>query len=262
MNDLSNVLFGEERKMMILKYIQQHSRASVQELSRVLNVSESTVRRDLKELEDEKMLHRTHGGAVSLQGVNFEPTFMEKGVKYQREKVAIAKKAAELIDDGDTILLDSGTTTFHLLSELHRFSELTIVTNCPLFVEYIQDRPTIELIVVGGIYRRGTAALVGPITEQLIRSVKVDKAFIGMNGIDLHDGLTTPNIMEASTKRQMIKSAKQVILLTDHSKVGKVSFAKVAEISDIDICVIDNGVPLEFVKGLEEQGVEVHVVDP
>ncbi|MCF6093940.1 DeoR/GlpR family DNA-binding transcription regulator [Microaerobacter geothermalis] len=256
------MLYGEERKIHILEYIQKNSRASVQELSLHFEVSESTIRRDLKELEEAKLLRRTHGGAVSLQGVNFEPTFGEKEDKFRSEKEAIAKKAIELIEEEDTILIDSGTTTFHLANALKTFSRLTVVTNSIMIAKELEDSRGIEVLLTGGILRRETLALVGPFAEQSLSMVRVDKAFIATNGLDIHEGLTTPNLVEASTKRKMIKSAKQVILLSDHSKMGKISFAKFAEANEIDKLVVDQAAPVSVIKQWEDLGVDVYVVCP
>lgn len=253
-------MYGEERKSIILDYVQQHSRASVQELSQYLQVSESTIRRDLKELEEAKLLNRTHGGAISLQGVNFEPTYQEKEDKFRLEKEAIARKAAEFIEEGDTILLDSGTTTFHLVQELKSFSRLTVVTNSLILAQELQGVPGIDVMVIGGSLRQETLALVGPIAEQALERVRVDKAFIATNGIDLTEGLTTPNIIEAATKTKMIKAAKQVILLADHSKVEKITFARFAELTEIDKYIIDDGVSEGIVKEIKKMGIEIHVV--
>lgn len=256
------MLYSEERKSKIVVFVQQNARASVQELSHYLDVSESTIRRDLKELEDEKLLRRTHGGAVSLQSVNFEPTYSEKEDKLLLEKEAIAKKAAELIAEKDTILLDSGTTTFQLARQLKAFTKLTVVTNSMLIAQELEDHPAIEIVLVGGTLRKETLALVGPIADQAFNLIRVDKAFVGTNALDLEEGLTTPNLIEAATKRKMIQTAKQVILLTDHSKVGKVTFAKVADLNEIDVCIIDDGVDMAVVNELENRKVNVCVVHP
>ncbi|UFJ43265.1 DeoR/GlpR family DNA-binding transcription regulator [Brevibacillus humidisoli] len=255
-------MYGEERKAQILEYVNRHSRASVQELTSSFGVSESTIRRDLQELEDAKLLRRTHGGAVSLQSVTFEPTFGEKEEAYRKEKEAIARKAVSFIEEGDTILLDSGTTTFFIVKELKAFTRLTVVTNSVMFAQELQNQPGIELLLAGGSLRKETLALVGPLTEQALQMVRVDKAFIATNGLDLEEGLTTPNLVEAATKKQMIKIAKEVILVTDHSKLGKVAFAKVAELADIDRCIIDNNAPLSTIRELERSGIDVHVVQP
>lgn len=255
-------MYGEERKLIILKYVQQHNRASVQELSEHLQVSESTIRRDLKELEEAKLLNRTHGGAISMQGVNFEPTYREKEDKFRLEKAAIARKAAELIGEDDTILLDSGTTTFHLAQEIKSFSRLKVVTNSLMLAQELQTGSGIDVLITGGNMRWETLALVGPVAEQALDKVRVDKAFIATNGLDLTEGLTTPNLIEAAMKTKMIKSAKQVILLADHSKAGKVAFARFAGITDIQKCIIDDGAPEKMVKEMRKLGIDVYLVHP
>ncbi|KXG43104.1 DeoR/GlpR family DNA-binding transcription regulator [Tepidibacillus infernus] len=253
-------MFSEERKTKILEYVQKYARASVPELAELFQVSESTVRRDLKELEDEKLIKRTHGGAIPIEGVNFEPTFQEKEDRYSKEKEMIAKKATDFIEEGDTILLDSGTTIYYLVKELKRFNRLTVVTNSLVFAQELQDIKGIEVIIIGGSLRKETLALVGPFAEQSLSMIKVDKAFIATNGIDLKEGITTPNLLEAATKRRMIQSAKQVILLTDHSKIGKVAFAKVADLQEIDKYVIDDGISESVVKQLNDLGVDLYLV--
>lgn len=256
------MLYGEERKIKILEYVQTHFRASVQELCQSFDVSEATVRRDLKELEEAKLLRRTHGGAVSLQSVNFEPTFLEKEDKFLKEKQAIARKAVEFIEEGDTILLDAGTTTLHFAKELKSLSRLTVVTNSIMIAQELEDVPGIEIIMIGGTLRRETLALVGPLAEQALDMIRVDKAFVAINALDITEGLTTPNLIEASAKRKMIQSAKTVFLLADHSKVGKVAFAKVAEVREIDKFISDSAVPESVINQLEQLGVDVYIVSP
>ncbi|CCO07511.1 putative DNA-binding transcriptional regulator [Desulforamulus hydrothermalis Lam5 = DSM 18033] len=255
-------MYSEERKKQILDYIQKNGKASVQELTEVFRVSESTIRRDLKELEDAKLLKRAHGGALSLQNVNFEPSFGEKKVILSREKQAIAKKAAELIEEGETILLDAGTTTFELAGQLMKFSNLTVITNDINISRELLPHPGIEVMVIGGMLRKATHAMVGPVAEQALNMVRVDKLFLAINGFDLAAGLTTPNLIEAATKRKMIKIAKQVILLADHSKVGKVTQARVADITEIHQVILDHAVDDDFIKQLKTTGITVHLVRP
>lgn len=255
------MLYEEERKMKIIEYIQEYSRASVQQLAKEFNVSESTIRRDLKELEDTRLLKRTHGGAVCLESVNFEPTFIEKGDKFAREKESIAIKAAEFIQEGDTILLDAGTTTQFLAKEIKKFSRLTVVTNSLSIAQELQGVSGIEIVVTGGMLRQSTLSLVGPIAEESFKMLRVDKAFIATNGLDLKEGLSTPNIIEAATKRKMMEVAKQVILLADHTKIGRVSFAKFGDVAGIDKFIVDQGIQEEFVRELENRGIAVHVVN-
>ncbi|MDM5213037.1 DeoR/GlpR family DNA-binding transcription regulator [Peribacillus sp. NJ4] len=250
-------MYSEERKLKIIDFITNYSRASVQDLSDFLKVSQSTIRRDLKELQTTNQIQRTHGGAVSLQAVNFEPKIMDKEVEYVQEKKAIAKKAVEFIEDGDTILLDAGTTTLPILEDLQQFSQLTIVTNSILIMRNFKPYAGIEILFLGGSLRNETLASVGPFAEHNLEMIRVDKAFVAINGVHLTEGLTTPNLIEARIKKLMIQNAQQVILLSDSSKMGKVSFAKVADLQEIDKFIVDDRLHPSFKKSLEDLGVEV-----
>ncbi|WP_199909987.1 DeoR/GlpR family DNA-binding transcription regulator [Paenibacillus sp. CAA11] len=250
-------MFEEERKQSVIQYLQRHQRASVQELSEAFEVSESTIRRDLKELEEAKQLKRTHGGAVSLQSANFEPNMIEKEDFFREEKERIARLAAELIQEGDTILLDSGTTTLHLARELRKLNQIRVITNSLIVLNELRDCRNIEVSLTGGLLRQETLAFVGPMTETSLDMVRVDKAFIATNGIDLRNGITTPNMIEAATKRKMIEIAKEVILLTDHSKIGQIAYAKFADLTALHQCIFDVGAPDEFIKQLRKLGVAV-----
>ncbi|WP_138418592.1 DeoR/GlpR family DNA-binding transcription regulator [Aquibacillus sediminis] len=254
------MLFEQERQQKIMNYIKHHGRASVQELCKAFEVSESTIRRDLKVLEDQEKIDRTHGGAMAKDSVHFEPTFSEKSVRFSEEKKLIAKKAVEFIHNGDTILLDSGTTTQMLVGEIKKFSNLTVVTNSVVFAKELENSPQIEVVLLGGKLRTETLALVGPITELSLSQLHVDKAFIATNGIDLTMGLTTPNLTEAATKRKMIEQSNQIIVVADHSKFNRHSFAKFGEIEQIDYCITDDKSPTELLKALEQTGVEIFEV--
>lgn len=257
---VTSSMFEEERKQMVVQFLQKNQRASVQELSEAFEVSESTIRRDLKELEEAKMLKRTHGGAVSMQSVNFEPNILEKEDYFREEKANIARSAAQMVQEGDTILIDAGTTTLHLAKELRSISNIRVVTNSLAVLNELRDCRGIEVSLTGGIFRQETWAFVGPMTESSLEMVRVDKAFIATNGIDLNEGITTPNLIEAATKRKMTEIAREVILLSDHSKVGKVAFAKVADLKDMDYCIIDSGAPEDFVQHLRKIGIGVTLV--
>lgn len=230
-------MYEEERLLKIAEYVQSKSRASVQELCELFKVSESTVRRDLSVLENRKMLKRTHGGAIYTDSVSFEPSYIEKEDKHKEEKELIAKKAAEFIEDGDSLLIDSGTTTLYLAPELLKFKNLTVVTNSINLIKQLSTMQNINLMTTGGMLRTNTMALVGPIAEASLNQIRVDKAFIATNGLDSKAGLTTPNIVEASIKNKMMSVAEKVFILTDHSKIGHISFAKFGNLSDIDACV-------------------------
>lgn len=254
-------MYEEERLLKITEYVRGKTRASVQELCALFHVSESTVRRDLSELESQGKLKRTHGGAVLLESVSFEPTFSEKEDKYRGEKQRIAQKAAELISDGDSILIDAGTTTQYLAPELAHFRKLTVVTNSILLVQQMAGFQGVNVMATGGMLRKNTMALAGPIAEASLDRIRVDKAFIATNGLDARIGLTTPNIMEASIKQKMMEVADQVIVMADHSKVGTVSFSKFGRLSQVDAVVTGNSVPEEQVLELTHENIRVYLVE-
>ncbi|WP_138418275.1 DeoR/GlpR family DNA-binding transcription regulator [Aquibacillus sediminis] len=250
------MLFEQERQQKITNYVEKNGRASVQELCKEFEVSESTIRRDLKVLEDNELIQRAHGGAIAKNGVNFEPTFSEKSDRFLEEKKAIAKKAVEFIHEGDTVLLDAGTTTRLLVDEMKALSIITVVTNSVVFANELENYPKIEVVLLGGKLRTETLALVGPLTELCLNQIHVDKGFIATNGIDLEVGLTTPNLTEAATKRKMIEQSNQVIVMTDHSKFNRHSFAKFGTIEQIDYCITDDKAPNEVLRALEQKGIK------
>ncbi|MNZ43404.1 transcriptional regulator, DeoR family [Fontibacillus panacisegetis] len=253
-------MFEEERKRRIVQFLERYTRGSVQELSQETGVSESTIRRDLKELEEAKLLKRTHGGAVSLQSVNFEAPYYDKEDRFLEEKRRIARKAVQMIQEGDAILLDGGTTTLQIAKELKSFSNIKVITNSIMALNELKECRNIEVSITGGMLRPDTMAFVGPMAEHSLDMVRVDKAFLATNGLDLQQGISTPNMLEAATKRKMIAIAKQVILLADRSKIEQVSYCKVADITEIDHLFMDSGAPDSFIQKLRETGVDVTLV--
>ncbi|MCX7694378.1 MAG: DeoR/GlpR family DNA-binding transcription regulator [Caloramator sp.] len=239
-------MFAEERKAKILEMINSGNSVRVSELSKLFNVSEATIRRDLIELEQAGCIVRTHGGAVSNTSTNFEPSFKEKQDKFLKEKEQIAKKAASLIEDGDTVTIDSGTTT-QFISKYINAKAVTVVTNSVNLADELSDREDIEVIVTGGLLRTKTKAMVGPVAEETLKKLKVDKLFLGANGVSIKSGVTTPNIVEANTKRVMIEGAKEVYLLIDSSKFDEVNFSLICPVSKIDYIITDK-LPKDYEK--------------
>ncbi|OYD09063.1 DeoR/GlpR family DNA-binding transcription regulator [Paludifilum halophilum] len=250
-------MFTEERQQQILKYVNKHRRASVSELSETFRVSVATVRRDLKELEEADRLHRTHGGAITREKVGMEPSFHEKKDRFAEEKRRIAEKAVTLIREKETVLLDSGTTTLQLARLLKRDSRLTVVTNSHQILQELQFTEPLELISTGGTVRRETLSLVGPAAERVLEMMKVDKLFLGANGLHPEEGVTTPHLLEAQVKQAMIRSAKEVVLLCDHSKIHQTAFAKVCPLSSIDILITDKGISSDVLERVRKKGVNV-----
>ncbi|PUA38001.1 DeoR family transcriptional regulator [Paenibacillus elgii] len=253
-------MFEAERKQKILELLKEYNRVDIQGLNRILQASESTIRRDLRELEQKNLLKRTHGGAVALQNVNFEPTFLEKEISNSGAKKMIAEKAAQFIQEGDVVLLDSGTTVHYLAKELKRFTKLTVVTNAIPVAQELQHHGGVELIFLGGTLRQGVLSIVGPFAEMMLGMLCVDKAFVATNAIHPQEGLSTPNVEEASIKRKMIASAKKTILLADASKIGEQYLVKFADVSDIDAFITDDRASAQMLADFMNQGVVIHTV--
>ena len=245
-------MLAEDRRAKILKFVNQHQSAKVNELSEKFEVSTSTVRRDLQKLEERGDIARTHGGAVSKEGVSFEPSYIEKEHEQETEKRLIAEKAVELIEDGDTIILDAGTTTAALSEELDKFDDLTVVTNgINIALELVDSSH--ELIIPGGNLKKRTLALVGPVAENYLEGLNADKAFIGANGIDLDAGITTPDLVEANVKKRMAEKAKEVIILADHSKFNTVTLVEVLNLEQVDKIITDDNLTETVYKEFSQQ---------
>ncbi|RKO65794.1 DeoR/GlpR family DNA-binding transcription regulator [Desulfofundulus salinus] len=253
-------MFAEERRQKILEIIGREQVVKVLDLSAYFNVSEATIRRDLQELEEAGFLKRTHGGAISNQAATFEPSLAEKEDQYQAEKIAIAGIAVQLVQEGDTVMLDAGSTTLQIARQLKQKRNITIVTNA-VNIAWELAAGNAEVILLGGNLRRRTLSLVGPITENILSGLYVDKLFLATNGLDLKKGLTTPNLAEAQTKKAMLNSAKEVILVADHSKFGRVSFSHICNLDRINCLITDNGAPAAVLNALKKQGIKVLVAD-
>ncbi|KPU26581.1 DeoR faimly transcriptional regulator [Caloranaerobacter sp. TR13] len=249
-------MFAEERKIRIAEMINRGESVKVSQLAKMFGVSESTIRRDLNELDSSGIIVRTHGGAVRPDINKFEASFLQKQDEHSREKELIGKLAASIIKDGDTIILDSGTTTQYI-ARFITAKDVTVITNSiPLSYE-LSNRDDIEVITTGGVIRPTTKATVGPITERTIREFRVDKVFIGANGISLTSGITTPKLSEANVKRVMMSVANKVYIVADESKFDKVFFSVICDIKDVDYIITNKKLSEDQMKSYEKLGVEI-----
>jgi DeoR family fructose operon transcriptional repressor len=249
-------MFAEERKQKILEFVRENRKATVQQLCDKYDVSSATIRNDLRELEGTGLLIRTHGGALVKSKAGFELGTKEKKVLYKTEKADIAEKALGLIEDGDTIILDTGTTTLELARKLGRKRNLTVVTN-DLDTALILDEIGIEkVIMLGGMLRSGFHCTIGSFGKDLLKSLQVDKAFMGVNGFSFEKGASTPDLQHAEIKKSMVEAASKIFLLFDHSKMGRKAFARFAEINQIDAVIIDEITEDELVL-FEDAGIDV-----
>jgi len=253
----NRTLFAEERKNKILELLRKKGKVLVPDLCETFNVSPATTRNDLNELEKTGLLKRTHGGAINISRAGFEPDYQQRGIKNLEQKEKIAKKALEYVDEGDIILLDTGTTTLQFSKMLKSKKNITIVVNDTEIARELEDSDDINVILIGGNLRRKFHCTVGPIATQILNDLNVDKAFMATNGISLEKGLTTPDLTQAEVKEIMIKISSEVILLCDSSKFGKNSFARVDTLSNIDRIITDDNIDREYAKELESLGIDV-----
>jgi DeoR family transcriptional regulator, fructose operon transcriptional repressor len=253
-------VFAEERKQQILAVLHRTHAVRVEDLGRALRASSASIRRDLADLERAGLLKRTHGGAVSSHVAALERSVLEKEDQHRPEKAAIAALAARGIEDGETIFLDAGSTTRQIACELRHRRGITVVTNA-LNIAWELASSELSIVLTGGQLRRGILSQVGPLAEQTIAALHVDKLFLAANAVHLEQGVTTPSLTEAQTKRAMVARATQVVLVADHSKFGHVSFARICGIERLHAVISDEGLAPEVVRAIEELGVQVSLAE-
>ncbi|MBD8067695.1 DeoR/GlpR family DNA-binding transcription regulator [Bacillus sp. PS06] len=217
-----------ERHRIILEVLSQHEVAKIQDFVDATSSSESTIRRDLSQLEEEGKLKRVHGGASLLIQKRNELSYTEKSTKNHEEKEAIAKYAAGLIRDGDCIYLDAGTTTNKLVRSIVA-RDVTVVTNDIMLLETLIDHQ-IETYLIGGLIKHKTKALIGSGALEGLRRYRFDKCFLGINGIHPDYGFTTPDPEEAAVKSLALQLSQSKYVLADHTKFHEVTFAKIADV--------------------------------
>ncbi|MGY3750104.1 DeoR/GlpR family DNA-binding transcription regulator [Vagococcus acidifermentans] len=233
-------MLTEERQQYILQLLQQKNIVKLNELVKLLDTSESTIRRDLQELEDKGLLERIHGGAKKIRNLTFEPSMTEKSTKHAVEKKMIVEHAASLVAEGDVIYLDAGSTTLEMVAHLPVNQNIKVVTNSVKHAVALIDRQ-IQTIILGGNIKLSTHASLGFSSMQQLQTFRFDKAFMGMNGADLQSGFTTPDPEEAALKRVAIEHSEQAFVLIDHSKFGQTTFAFVAPLEAA--VIVTNRIP-------------------
>jgi DeoR family fructose operon transcriptional repressor len=244
-----NVL-AEERRDIILQMIRDGLPVRVGELSVRFEVSESTIRRDLQDMGSCGLIKRTYGGAVSKR-TGAEPSFNEKEIINIEAKKQLAKAAAELVEAGDFVLLDAGTTMVQIAMEL-RGKEITVVTNSMDVAMVFYESPEVEVILLGGRLRKTPRSLVGPLADNALSKVRLDKAFLAANGVDVLFGASTHDLAEAETKKNMQQAARLSYLVIDSSKLGKEYFARIAPLAAFSGVIIDREIDGRYLEELRE----------
>lgn len=253
-------MLSEERRRAILEIVNREGRVLVLDLAKRFATSQVTIRKDLEALHAHGVIHRTHGGALpAREGALEDPTLREKEKLHRREKLRIAEVAAGMVQEGQVVILDSGTTTTAIARALRGFQNLTIVTNAVNIAAELSGSP-VEVILTGGTLRKNSFSLVGPIAEETLRRLNADLLFLGVDGFDVHYGLSTPNLLEAKVNRTMVEVAKRTIAVCDASKFGRRSLSLIAPPTALHEVITDRGVPKSDLRALKKAGIEVTLV--
>ena len=256
----SDGLFNEERRRAILAMLHRDGRVLVKDLARHFRISQITIRKDLEILDSQGAVQRTHGGALPVQaGALLDPTLREKEKLHRREKARIAEAAVKLVEEGQSVLLDSGTTTTAIARALKDMSRLTVITNAINIAAELAGTH-IEVILTGGMLRKNSFSLVGPLAEQTLRQLSADILFLGVDGFDTRAGLFTPNLLEAQVNRAMVEIARRTVAVCDSSKFGRRSLCNITPVTSVHEVVTDRLIPKSDLRALKEAGVKVTVV--
>ena len=249
-----------ERHQLILKKLQESGHVNVQELSTKMKVSDVTIRKDLKLLEDKKLLFRTHGGGSKTNPYTNDRPVAEKEQLHAEEKRLIAIAASEMIGNNDSIIIASGTSMLALARSIIPEKHLTVITSSlPVALE-LSHHPHVEVLQLGGQLRQNSSSVMGPYAEQILDDVSCSMLFMGVDGIEPEMGLTTTSLMEARLNQKMIDAAQVTVVLADSSKFGKRGLGKICALEQIQHIITDDGISPALVKLLEDKGINVTVV--
>lgn len=266
---MPNKSFREERLKQIFDIVRVNERVSVPELAEQFNMSESSIRLDLTELEKTNLITRTHGGAILRSDLSQDlivnlDVVNKRIVRYQKEKEAIGKKTASLVEDGDTIMIDGGSTTKSVAKYLVNKKNLTIITNSLILIPEILVNPGINFYVLGGLTNRKHGITIGYLTDYCVEQFHPNKAILGIDGISLNEGLTAANPSNpgiSSVKIKMIEVSEKIIIVSDSSKFNRVCLLPVAPIEAIDYLVTDSKAPKDLVKDIRDIGPQVLIAN-
>lgn len=252
-------MLNEERRQKLQTILAEKKRVVVREMATALDTSEVTIRKDLEALEKRGVLSRVHGGAILKEHSVPDIALTEKERIHTREKQRIAEKAAQMIETGDVIILDSGSTTTQIARQLKLKKGIKIITNAVNIATELAGSDN-EVILTGGFLREKSFSLVGPIAEDALRHLSADKLFLGVDGIHFEYGLTTPNLMEGRVNQLMMSIAHEVILVADSSKFGKRSMSVIARVQDVDKIITDTDIEENNLRELRGLGIQVIMV--
>ncbi len=256
---MNDVLSSQERQAQILHILTRNQRISVSEVCETFDVSEATARRDLEALAEQGKLQRVHGGAILLSEAPPEAPILQREREQAAEKIHIGLAAAALVGDGETVFLSSGSTVLEAARALRTRANLTVITNSLPVVNILAGLENISLICLGGQLRDSELSFIGHIAEQALTELRADKILLGIRAISLEHGLTNDYLPETMTDRAILRAGREVVLLADHTKFGRVAAARLAPLESVHTIVTDSATPPDFLEALRERGIRVIV---
>jgi len=253
-------LLIEERRRRIRELLREEGRVTVDALAARFGISPVTIRADLSILESAGALTRTHGGALSLPDA--DQSLDVKQLQHRAEKQRIAAAAADLIRDGETLILDSGTTTAQIARHIRTLDlkSINVITNALNIAALLIEVPSVRLIVPGGILRRESNSLSGPMAETALATLRADRLYLGADGVDPQIGVMTPHLAEAELNAKMIGIAQQVVVVADSSKFARRNISLIARVEQLHMLITDRAAPQDAIEQLRQRGVEVRLV--
>ena len=254
-------LSGLERQEQLQKFVEENGRITVEQICAQFSVSPATARRDLEALAEQGTVERFHGGAKAAPQAPPEGPIIQRNAEQADEKQSIGRAAANLINDGETVFLGSGTTVLQVARNLRNHQNLTVITNSLLVLNALVDLPEITLVGLGGMLRPSEMSMIGHITEQALKEVHAHKTVMGIHALDIERGLTNDYMPETLTDRAILDRGGEVIIVADHTKCERVSTVSLAPITVIDKLVTDSNTPPEFVESIRAKDVEVIVAE-
>ncbi len=252
-------LLSEERRRKILQMIERDGQVTITDLAKRFSVSGVTVRADLDALSGAGAVMRSHGGAVRKAEATQDFPLRFKATLHRSEKVRIGEAAAKMVQPGETVILDSGTTTAEIARHLRELKTrpLTVITNAINIASELADAPGVSVIVIGGLLRPVSHSFVGPQAEAMMRELHADRLFLGVDGLDIEIGPSTPDVLEAQVNRWMVTVAREANVVADWSKLGRRSVSKIVSIDKVHRLITDKAAPPEFCEALRKKGVDV-----
>lgn len=252
-------MLTEERRGAIVSLLHEKGKVQVKDLSRRFETSEVTIRSDLKTLHQRGLVYKSHGGAVLPTFVSSEQnlSLKEKTVRQTNEKSNIGAAAAEFIKDGETIILDSGTTTHEIAKRIKDRKNLTVITNGVNIAAELVGNRSIQIILLGGILRHGALSVVGHFAEEILAQLTADKLFMAADGCTLEFGISTPKFEESRINQAMVAISREKYLVADSSKFGKNSLSRIVSLWEMDGVITNRDLPVEYQEEIKSRGLRL-----